>query len=423
MIGRALLLAACAAAPLTAQSRPAPTPASLGFSQDRLGRIDNMLREYVDSGRVAGALGMVMRHGSVAYIDAVGMADREAGRRMSPDALFRLASMSKAVTSVAVMMLVEEGRIALNDPVSRWIPGYAKARVATQSDTGRVLTPVKRPITIRDLLTHSAGISYGTDSLVQADYRAQGLGPVAGYGWYFANKEEGICASIDRLATLPIVAQPGERFVYGYNTDILGCVVERATGVPFADFLQRGIFTPLGMKDTRFFVTPKDSLRLTAVYTVAPDGSLARADTGTRGQGHYLYGPRANASGGAGLVGTARDYALFSQMLLNGGALNGHRLLSPRTVRLMTTDQLGAVYNSDSRGFGLGFEIQERPNEVGQYGSVGMYGWSGAYSTTFWVDPQEDLVAVLLVQVLPRGRLDIAERFKTLVYQALVDGR
>jgi CubicO group peptidase (beta-lactamase class C family) len=418
-----LLLAALITAPLAAQ-RPAPsTPAQLGFAPDRLARIDRVLGEYVDSGRIAGAVVLVMRHGKVAHLHAAGMSDREAGRPMTGDALFRLASMSKPVTSVAVMMLVEEGMIALSDPVSRWIPGFADARVASRSDSGRILTPVRRPITIRDLLTHSAGISYGTDSLVQQEYRAAGLGPAAGYGWYFADKPEGTCATIDRLAALPIVAQPGERFVYGYNTDILGCVVERASGIPFADFLERRIFAPLGMKETRFFIPPKDSLRLTTVYTRTPEGTLARADTGGRGQGAYLYGPRMNASGGAGLVGTVRDYARFAQMLLNGGTLEGNRLLGPRTVRLMTTDQLGAIYNSDSRGFGLGFEIQERPNEVGQYGSPGMYGWSGAYSTTFWIDPEEELVGVLLVQVLPRGRLDIAERFKTLVYQALVDRR
>jgi len=423
MTRTAFLLALVAGAPLAAQSRATPTPASLGFSTERLARIDRVLHEYVDSGRVAGAVVMVMRRGQVAYVDAVGMADREAKRPMTPDALFRLASMTKAVTSVAVLMLVEEGRIALNDPVSRWIPGYADARVATRSDTGRVLTPVKRPITIRDLLTHSAGISYGTDSLVQGDYRAQGLGPAAGFGWYFADKAEGTCASIDRLATLPTVAQPGERFVYGYNTDILGCVVERVSGMPFADFLQRRLFTPLGMRDTRFFVEPKDSLRFTAVYTVASDGSLARADTGARGQGHYLQGPRMNTAGGAGLVGTARDYARFAQMLLNGGTLDGRRILSPRTVRLFTTDQLGPVYTVDGRGWGLGVEIHERPNEMGQYGSPGMYGWQGAYSTAFWVDPKEEMVGVMMVQVLPRGRLDLAERFKTLVFQALVDGR
>jgi len=411
------------ATPLVAQSRPASSPASLGFSSERLTRIDRVLREYVDSSRVAGAVVLVMRHGQVAYTDAVGMADREAKRPMTPDALFRLASMSKPVTSVAVLMLVEEGRIALGDPVSKWIPAYANAKVATRSDTGRVLTPVKRPITIRDLLTHSAGISYGVDSLVQADYRAQGFGPAAGYGWYFADKNEGTCASIDRLATLPIVAQPGEKFVYGYNTDILGCVVERASGMPYADFLQRRLFTPLGMKDTRFFVEPRDTLRLTSVYTIAADGSLARADTGARGQGHYVQGPRVNTAGGAGLVGTARDYARFLQMLLNGGTLDGHRILSPRTVQLLTTDQLGPVYTVENRGFGLGVEVHEDPAGSGQYGSVGMYGWQGAYSTAFWVDPKEDAIGVMMVQVLPRGRLDLAERFKTLVFQSMVDGR
>lgn len=420
---RSLLLTAFVAAPLAAQTPAPSTPIQLGFAPDRLARIDRVLQEYVDSGRIAGAVVMVMRHGKVAYVRAAGMSDREAGRRMTTDALFRIASQSKAVTSVAVMMLVEEGRIALNDPVSRWIPGYADAKVVIRSDSGRVLTPVKRPITIRDLLTQSAGISYGGDSLVQQEYRAAGLGPAAGYGWYFADKHEPICTTIDRLATLPIVAQPGERFVYGYATDILGCVIERVSGKSLADFFQQRIFTPLGMKDTRFFVAPKDTLRLTTVYAASAGGKSVRADTGQRGQGHYVSGPRTNYSGGAGLVSTASDYARFLQMLLNGGVLDGKRLLSPRTVRLMSTDQLGAVYGSESQAFGLGFEIQKRPNEMGRYGSVGMYGWGGAYATNYWIDPKEDLVGVLMLQLIPAGGLDLAGKFKTLVYQALIDGR
>ena len=418
----ALLAMAIAASPLGAQTAASSNAARLGFAPDRIARIDRVLGEYVDSGRIAGAVVMVMRHGKAVYVGAAGMADREAGREMTPDAIFRIASQSKAVTSVAVMMLVEEGRIALSDPVSRWIPGYATALVATRSDSGRVLSPVKRPITIRDLLTHSAGISYGGDSLVREEYRAAGLGPAAGYGWYFADKGEPVCATIDRLATLPIVAQPGERFVYGYNTDILGCVIERVSGMSLAEFFQQRIFTPLGMKDTRFYLPLKDSLRLTAVYG-AVEGKAVRADTGQRGQGHYLHGPRMNYSGGAGLVSTASDYARFLQMLLNGGILEGRRLLGPRTVTLMSTGQLGPDYGSEHAAFGLGFEVQKHPNEVGRYGSAGMYGWAGAYGTNFWIDPKEELVGVLMLQLMPRGDLDLAGKFRTLVYQALVDGR
>jgi CubicO group peptidase (beta-lactamase class C family) len=414
------LLALAAAASAHAQGLPRGRPDLLGFAPDRLARIDSVMQRYVDSGRVAGVVTLVARHGRVAQLGAYGWSDREAGRRMGADAIFRIASQSKAVTSVAVMMLVEEGRLGLADPVSRWLPGFATATIATP-DTAHPRAPVRRPITIRDLLTHTAGISYGTDSLVAPLYQPAGLGPAAGYGWYFADKREPICASMDRLAGLPFVAQPGERFVYGYNTDILGCVVERASGMPLDEFFRTRIFAPLQMRDTHFFLPAAQRERLAAVYAATDRGGIVRAPEGPLGQGSYVDGPRASFSGGAGLLSTAGDYARLLQMLLGGGTLDGARILAPATVALMTRNQVGTIYDrTGASGFGLGFDVLLDPGLAGQYGSVGRYGWGGAYATSYWVDPGQDLVAVLMLQLLPSGGLDIGDRFRTLVHQAVV---
>ncbi|MDH4131935.1 MAG: beta-lactamase family protein [Gemmatimonadota bacterium] len=402
------------------QAQAVGSPAALGFSAERLERIDRMMREAVDSNRVPGVAVMVLRRGKVAYQGAWGWVDREAGRKMATDAVFRIASQSKAVTSVAVMMLLEEGRLTLGDPVSKWIPAFKDAKVASASDTGRVLTPVKRAITIRDLLTHTAGISYGDDSLVRDDYTAAGLGPDLGPGWYFADRTVPICEDMDRLGTLPFVAQPGEKFVYGYNTDILGCVVERVSGLSLAEFFEQRIFRPLKMQDTRFYLPPDNRGRLTAVYQ-ASDTGVARAPDGPTGQGDYVDGPRVSYAGGAGLLSTTRDYARFLQMLLNGGTLDGVRLMGPRTVRLMVSDQIDSLYKSPGSGFGLGFEILENPGLAGQYGWVGRFGWGGAYGTNYWVDPSEGLVAVYMIQFPTAAARDLLTRFRNLVYQAIVE--
>jgi CubicO group peptidase (beta-lactamase class C family) len=406
------------AAPVAAQSLPAAPPATVGFVPARLERITPLVQAAIDSDRAAGVVVLIARHGKVAYRRAFGWADKASGRRMTTDALFRIASQSKAVTSVAVMMLVEGGLMRLTDPVSKWVPGFASAKVASIGDTGLVLTPVKRAITIRDLLTHTAGISYGTDSLVRDRYAAEGLGPKAGWGWYFADKAEPVCESIDRLATLPIVAQPGEKFVYGYNTDILGCVVERVSGQSLAEFFDTRIFRPLRMTSTWFFPPASAAARLTTVYA-ATDSGLVPAPDGSLGQGAYLDGPRRSYSGGAGLVSTADDYARFLQMLANGGRLDGARVLGPRTVSLMTTDYADTLYSRNGLGFGLGFEILEDPGKATQFGNPGRFGWGGAYATNYWVDPKDEIVCVFMVQLLPSRGLDLADRLRAVVFGAV----
>ncbi len=387
-----------------------------GFSTERLRRAHAYVQAQVDSNRIAGAVGLVLRDGKVVYERAVGWADKEAGRRMTPDAMFRIASQTKALTSIAIMILFEEGRIALNNPVSRFIPAYARTTVMVN---GQVV-PASRQITIRDLLTHTAGISYGTDSVLGPLYREKGLGPAAGMGWYTADKDEPVCATMERLATLPFARQPGEAWVYGYNTDILGCVVEIASGVPLDEFIRTRITEPLGMKDTYFFVPEGKRNRLVAVYASDTANRAARAPDGARGQGHYVDGPRRNFAGGAGLVSTARDYARLLQMMLNGGELDGVRILSPQTVALMTTDQAGTRYSPNGgEGFGLGFSIVERLGADDTLLSRGTYGWGGAYGSQYHVDPSQGVVVVFMLNQMP-NRSDVAQKFPTLVYQALM---
>jgi CubicO group peptidase (beta-lactamase class C family) len=409
------------APPSARTGRPAATPRSRtaqpAFSSERLARIDRVLQQYVDEGRIAGAVALVLQDGHPVYERAVGWSDREAGRRMSPDTIFRIASQTKAITSVAILALVEEGRVGLNEPVSHFIPSFATTTVAVRNETGVTFVPAARPITIRDLLTHTAGISYGTQSDVAALYEAKGLGPAAGSGWYTADKDEPICDTMERLGSLPFVAQPGKEWVYGYNIDVLGCVVERASGQALDEFIRTRITRPLGMKDTHFFLAPDQRSRLAAVYASGTDGRIVRAPDGAKGQGAYVDGPRRSFAGGAGLLSTARDYARFLEMIRNDGELDGVRILAPRTVKLMTTNQVGSLHSSEGLGYGLGFETTDRFGANG-LDPEGAFGWGGAYGTLYRVDPDARLVIVLMIQLLPNAT-DIRQKFPTLVYQAL----
>jgi CubicO group peptidase (beta-lactamase class C family) len=283
------------------------------------------------------------------------------------------------------------------------------------------IVPAKRPITLKDLLTHTAGISYGTQPHIASLYAAKGLGPSAGNGWYTADKDEPVCTTMERLASLPFVSQPGEAWVYGYNTDILGCVVERASGMPLDEFFRTRITGPLKMKDTQFFLPAEQRDRLAAVYGSDANGLSVRSPEGARGQGHYVEGPRRNFAGGAGLLSTARDYGRFLEMIRNGGALDGVRLLAPRSVALMTSNQSGTLHSTDGLGFGLGFETTERYGANG-LDSVGAYGWGGAYGSIYRVDPASGLVLVFMIQLMP-NRTDIREKFNVLVYQSLVESK
>lgn len=411
----ALILIALSAAGASAQGLPVSTPEAVGLSTARVERLKSVVQDYVSRNRIAGATVVIARAGKVAVFEPIGRMDVETNAPMRKDTIFRMASMSKAVTSVAAVMLMEEGRLRLAEPVSKYLPSFRNTTVVVPGPSGRYGSiPAKREITIRDLLTHTAGINYG-DGPAAAEYKAAGL-----FGWYLADKAEPIVPLMEKLASLPFVAQPGEKYVYGYNTDILGAVVEKASGVPLDEFLRTRIFEPLRMPDTAFFLPKEKRGRLATVYSLSNE-KLERAPDARTGQGEFVDGPRACFGGGAGLVSTAADYTRFLQMLLNGGELDGVRLLGPKSVEMMTSNQVGRLYREDgSLGFGLGFETTEDVGAAGRPDTLGAFGWGSAYYSKFWVDPKEKLVAVFLTQLIPAGALDLQDKFRYLVYQTIV---
>jgi CubicO group peptidase (beta-lactamase class C family) len=404
-----------ALAPYAAVAFEAVQPEDVGMSSERLERLSEELQEYVDDKRLAGAVVLVTRHGKVVIHEAFGERDAEANSPMQGDTIFRIASQTKAIVSTAVLMLQEEGELLISDPVGNYLPEFLHTTVAVAGDDGYDVVDADRPITIRDLLTHTSGFAYGTGI-------ASDLWEDAGIqGWYFADRNEPIRETVARMAKLPADAQPGEDWVYGYSIDILGALVEVVAGQSLDDFLRQRIFEPLGMADTHFYLPRQKRDRLAVVYSATPNGVVRAPNDGAIGQGAYVDGPRKSLSGGAGLLATATDYAHFLQMLLNGGELDGQRILSPKTVELMTVDHLGNVEYNDGESFGLGFFVVEDLGARGKPGSVGEYGWGGAYHSQYWVDPAEDLVVVYMTQLIPAGNLDDTDKLRALVYQAIVD--
>jgi CubicO group peptidase (beta-lactamase class C family) len=413
----AVILVLALASLLQAAALPKAKPAEVGLSVERLARLGRVMQEYVDNDKVKGVVVLLMRNGKVAYNESFGKLDPEKGTPMPLDAIFRIASQTKAITTTAVMTLFEEGRFLLDDPISRYIPELAAARVAVPSTEkgakGYATVPVKRPITIRDLLTHTAGISYG-DGPAKEEYVKAGI-----HGWYLADKDVPVGDVIRRLAALPFDAQPGEKWVYGYNTDILGYLVERVSGMSLAEYIEKRITGSLGMTDTHFFLPESKLGRFTPVYGADENGKLKLIEPAA--DNSYVKGPRKCFAGGAGLLATADNYARFLQMLLNGGELGGVRIISPKTVELMTADHVGNLYSGGSEGFGLGFSVTTSLGHDGMPGTPGAFDWGGAYYTTYWVDPVEKLVAVFMTQLLPAGAIDLHDKFKVMVYQSIVD--
>ncbi len=390
-----------------------------GFSPDRLDRISGAFKEYTENGKLAGSVVLVARNGQIAYLEAFGKRDLENNRSMETNTIFRIASQTKALTSVGIMILQEEGKLLITDPLSKYIPEFSETTVAIPSGDGTyTVEKAERQITLRDLLTHTAGIGYGGGT-ASDKWEEAGI-----QGWYFANREEPVLETVRKMGSLPFDAQPGERFVYGYNTDILGAVIEVVSGESLSDFLKKRILDPLGMNDTHFYLPESKSDRLAVVYSAGENGLVRAPDPGGMvGQGAYVKGPRTSYSGGAGYLSTASDYYKFLQMMLNGGELNGVRILSSKTVELMTTDHLGDVPFpwTQGVGFGLGFEVVKDVGERGVPGSAGEYGWGGAYHSDYWVDPEEELIVVYFTQLIPAGGIDDHGKLRALVYQALLD--
>ncbi len=388
-------------------------PALAGVSPERLARLDGFLEGYADEGRFAGAVLQLTHDGETVYHRAVGFRDMESGAAMQPDSIFRIASMSKAVVSVAVLMLQERGALVITQPVADFLPEYGATKVAVASeDGGYEVADVARPITIRDLLTHTAGIGYGYGPAAE-EWQAAGI-----QHWYFGHRDEPIRETVRRMAALPMDAQPGERFVYGYNTDILGAVVEAASGQALDAFLAAEVFEPLGMVDTSFYLPAEKAERLALVYALNDEGAIevAADDTPSYGQGHYLEGPRASFSGGAGLLSTSTDYTRFLEAMRRGG----EPILGRKSVELMTVNHLGELPNLlPGTGFGLGFAVRIDPAGAGQLGSVGEFSWGGAYHTQYWVDPLEKLTVVYMTQTLPATGLDDFAKIRALIYQAV----
>lgn len=406
-----------------AQGLPKVSPESVGLSQDRLDRITAVMQGHVDDGRLAGAVALVARKGRVAYLRSVGMQDREKGVEMNPGTIFRIASMSKAITSVAAMMLYEEGRFELKDPVSKLIPEFGDVKVLASADDSSArdgVVAAKRAITIRHLLTHTSGLTYHWDARVGAIYAEAGIT----HG--LIQDGDLLAEDMAKLARLPLVHQPGEAFTYSLSTDVLGRVVEVTSGMPFDEFLRKRVFEPLRMNDTAFRLPASKVSRLAAVYGPDSDGELRRLPDEAIGDGdmrisvNYPYeGTHRYCSGGGGLCSTVPDYARFIQMLLNGGELDGVRLLSRETVELMAADHVGEL-NRDS-GFGLGFGITRTLREAGESTSVGAYRWGGFWYTTFFIDPAEEMIGVCMAQVYPAGNATLNSQFEALAHQAIVD--
>ncbi|MDX1983947.1 MAG: serine hydrolase domain-containing protein [Bryobacteraceae bacterium] len=416
---RAWLLLALA--PLLAATAPLPkaAPDQVGVSAERLGRVRALVQRYIDRGEIAGAVSMVARHGKVVHFEAQGVSDMETKSPLRTDAIFRLASMTKPITSLAVMMLHEEGRFLLDDPISKFLPEFKDMKVAVanapneHAGAGSRLEPRRAPITVRHLLTHTSGIVYGTS------------GPVSDLAKQLRAlyKPEDVLADyIKRLAALPLNFHPGDRWAYGLSVDVLGRLVEVVSGQSLDEFFRRRIFEPLGMRDTFFYLPDDRIVRLVSAYK--PKGGGGASLEKLTGLGPASRTGRL-FTGGGGLAGTAEDYMRFCQMLIAGGQLDGTRLVSRKTIEAMTANQIGPLTLSNSLdrnyGFGLGFRVRREVGQSSTLGSVGDYGWGGIYGTWFWVDPAEKLVGILMIQLYPNEHLNVRREFQNAVTQAIVD--
>lgn len=410
------------------QGLPHADAEGLGLSAERLERVDALIEDAIEREQLAGAVALIARRGQIAYLESFGMADIDDGEPMEVDSLFRIASMTKAVTSLAVMMLFEEGLFLLDDPVSHYIPAFANPRVLAPELGERGSVPAQGEITIRHLLTHTSGLSYrflaapGPTETIAALYRDAGVSDGL-------SQTPGEIADLSaKLGELPLLFEPGTQYSYSLSVDVLGHLVEVVSGLSLDEFFRTRIFAPLGMEDTHFFLDAADAERLASIYTPADTGGIREVGEDPVDEGYLVYsasypynGPRSYFSGGGGLTSTAADYARFLQLFLNGGELDGERLLSPKTVAMMTRNSIGAIDVAPGIKFGLGFAIVEDPGLAGDPRSAGTYYWGGFFNTRYFVDPSEQLIGIFMSQRYPQGPDRIRDRFASAVYQAIVE--
>ena len=416
-----LMMAVLVACNVTAQKiEQSANVATSGFSEERLKKIDNQMNEWVKKGWVNGTVGLIIRNGKIVYYKSAGYNDMEAKLAMKKDDIFRIASQTKAITSVAVMMLYEEGKFLLDDPISAYIPAFSSEKVLdkfNEADTTYTTVPVKRQATIRDLLSHTSGIGYAQIGSKEANAIYAKSNITAGVDV----SGDKLSDAMSRLGALPLMHQPGEKFTYGLNVDVLGDLVEIWSGMSLEDFFKTRIFEPLGMTDTYFNLPASKASRLVNMYSEDSTGKLLK-QTGEALGGHIDYPLRKKSyfSGGAGLSSTAYDYAVFLQMMLNGGTYNGKRLLSRNTVRMMTMNQIGDVPFGNDK-FGLGFSVVTERGSAATPSQEGTYSWGGAFKTSYWVDPKEKMVIVFYRQLLNTTHDDLSNKFRVMAYSALND--
>lgn len=402
-------------------------PGEVGIDPSRLARIDAHFAAYVDDGRLPGYQVTIARHGRIAHLTSYGSADIEIGRAVEPETIWRIYSMTKPITSVAAMMLYEQGAFELSDPISRWLPEFAEPRVYVGGPATKPLTaPATEPIRVWHLMTHTAGLTYAFHHVHVTDeiYRN------AGFGLGTPTRLD-LAGCVAAWAALPLAFQPGSEWLYSVATDVLGRLVEIWSGQSLDAYLAAHVFEPLDMVDTGFSVPAEDHGRLAALYAIAP-GLTEKVRYDALGQPFKT--PPRWLSGGGGLVSTSRDYTRFASMLLGGGALDGVRLLSPRTVRYMSRNHLPggadlatfgwplfAETRYDGVGFGLGLAVTDDPVAAKVLANAGESYWGGMASTAFWVDPTDDLVVVFMTQLLPSSTYQLRSQLRQLVYQSLVD--
>lgn len=384
-------------------------------SPDRLVQVGKVLESYVQQKQLAGSVLLVKHRDNVVYHKAFGYQDLTLQTPMETGSIFRIASQTKAIVSVAVMMLQEQGKLLLQHPVSRYLPEYKHTVVARNTPSGDYeIVKAQREITIRDLLTHTSGIGYG-HGLARDEWQKAGV-----QGWYFSGTSTSMREIVRKIASLPQDNQPGSKFTYGYSTDILGVIIEEITGLSLDDYLQQAIFQPLAMNDTHFYLPESKQDRLAIVYRNDAKKGLTALPQGAIEESQGLYHKKGfTYSAGAGLVSTAEDYGRFLQMLLNGGKYKEYQLLSPVSVQLMTQSHLQEDW-MPGLGFGLGFAVVKDPARRGIVGNKGEFGWGGAYHSTYWVDPESKLIVVYLSQLLPADNIDDHDKLRTAIYQALI---